>query len=81
MTLRENEWTDFSTLDEHPVLEHLIQNVRPDHTFYHIGTNTRYSDLVDEPIIAFEPRPENADRMEENAELNDASHPPLRGPR
>jgi FkbM family methyltransferase len=71
-----NEWTDFHTLDEQPVLEHLLSNVRPDDVFYDIGANTGlYSclvaGLVDEPIIAFEPHPENADRLEENAEFND----------
>lgn len=70
-----NEWTDFRTIEERPILEHLLSNLRQDDVFYDVGANLGlYSclaaDVVSEPVIAFEPHPNNADRLEENADLN-----------
>lgn len=73
----QNEWTDHRTIDERPILDHLISNVREDDVFYDVGANTGlYSclvaDVVERGPIAFEPHPDNANRLEENAELNGA---------
>jgi len=70
-----NEWTDFRTIEERPVLEHLVSNLRQDDVFYDVGANLGlYSciaaDVVTGPVVAFEPHPHNADRLEENAALN-----------
>ena len=72
-----NEWSDFRTIEEKPVLEHLLSNLRRDDVFYDIGANLGlYSclvaDVVSSPIVAFEPHPDNADRLEKNADLNGA---------
>lgn len=72
-----NEWTDFRTIEERPILDHLVSNLRRDDVFYDVGANLGlYSclvaDVVTEPIVAFEPHPSNADRLEDNAELNGA---------
>jgi FkbM family methyltransferase len=72
-----NEWSDFVSLGERPILEDLAASVRRDDVFYDVGANTGlYSclmaDLVDSPVIAFEPHPENAERLRQNAELNGA---------
>jgi len=72
-----NEWTDLRTIEERPVLDHLVSNLRPDDVFYDVGANIGlYSllvaDVVNRPVIAFEPHPTNADRLEENGDLNDA---------
>ena len=71
----QNEFTDFQQIGERPIIEDLLAEIRPDDVFYDIGANTGlYSclvaDVVDQPVIAFEPHPENADRLEQNAELN-----------
>ncbi|MFC6793797.1 FkbM family methyltransferase [Halobaculum halobium] len=54
-----------------------MSNLHPDDVFYDIGGNLGlYSclvaDVVDQPVIAFEPHPGNAGRLEENADLNGA---------
>ncbi len=72
-----NEWSDFRTIEERPILDHLVSNLHPDDVFYDIGGNLGlYSclvaDVVDQPVIAFEPHPGNAGRLEENADLNGA---------
>lgn len=73
----QNEWTDLETIDERPILNHLLSNVRRDDVFYDVGANIGlYSclvaDVVDRPVVAFEPHPPNADRLEDNVELNEA---------
>lgn len=72
-----NEWTDFRTIRERPILDHLVSELRHDDVFYDVGANLGlYSclvaDVVTRPVIAFEPHPSNADRLEENADLNGA---------
>ncbi|WP_128906184.1 FkbM family methyltransferase [Halorubrum amylolyticum] len=72
-----NEWTDFRTVKERPILDHLVSNLRRDDVFYDVGANLGlYSclvaDVVTRPVIAFEPHPGNADRLEDNADLNGA---------
>lgn len=72
-----NEWTDLETIEERPVLSHLILNLRRDDVFYDVGANIGlYSclvaDVVNGPVVAFEPHSGNADRLEANAELNGA---------
>lgn len=73
-----NEWSDLASIEERPILEDLVSNVRQDDVFYDIGANVGlYSclvaDVVTQPVIAFEPHPDNAGRLEENAELNGAN--------
>ena len=73
----QNEFSDLRQIEERPILEDLLDEIRPDDVFYDIGANIGlYSclvaDIVTEPVIAFEPHPANADRMEQNVELNDA---------
>lgn len=72
-----NEWTDFRTIEERPILDHLVSGLRHDDVFYDVGANLGlYSciaaDVVAGPVVAFEPHPNNADRLEDNAELNGA---------
>ncbi|WP_435065590.1 FkbM family methyltransferase [Halobaculum sp. EA56] len=72
-----NEWTDLNPVEERPVLARLVSDLRPDDVFYDIGANIGlYSclvaDAVSGPVFAFEPHPANADRLEENVELNGA---------
>lgn len=72
-----NEWTDFRSIQEQSILNHLLSNLHRDDVFYDIGANIGlYSclvaDKVTEPVIAFEPHPANADRLEDNIELNSA---------
>lgn len=72
-----NEWSDLTAIEERPVLEDLVSNVQQDDVFYDIGANIGlYSclvaDVVDRPVFAFEPHPENAERLRENVELNGA---------
>ncbi|AUV81401.1 FkbM family methyltransferase [Salinigranum rubrum] len=73
----QNEWSDFVSIAERPILEDLASSIRRDDVFYDIGANTGlYSclmaNLVEQPVIALEPHPQNARRLEENAELNGA---------
>ncbi len=72
-----NEWTDFVALVERPILKHLVSNIEQDDVFYDVGANVGlYSCLVasvvNHPVIAFEPHPGNANRLQENARVNDA---------
>jgi FkbM family methyltransferase len=72
-----NEWTDFRTIEERPILGHLVSNLRSDDVFYDVGANLGlYSciaaDVVTGPVVAFEPHPDNADRLGDNADLNGA---------
>jgi FkbM family methyltransferase len=77
LTPTKNEWSDFVSIAERPILEDIVSNIRPDDVFYDIGANTGlYSclmaDMVEQPVVAFEPHPENAGRLKQNAELNGA---------
>jgi FkbM family methyltransferase len=72
------EFLDLDRVEERPILENLIGELRPDDVFYDVGANIGlYSclaaDEVETEVVAFEPHPLNADRLEENVELNDAS--------
>jgi FkbM family methyltransferase len=72
------EFLDFSQLKERPILAEILANIRPDDVFYDIGANLGlYSclvaDIVDPVVVTFEPHPGNADRLAQNASLNDAS--------
>lgn len=78
-----NEWTDFRTIRERPVIYHLVSHIHQDDVFYDVGANLGlYSclvaDVVDRPIVAFEPHPSNADRLEDNVDLNGADISTLR---
>jgi FkbM family methyltransferase len=70
------EFLDFHRLEERPVLAELLGELRPDDVFYDVGANIGLyaclvADRVDKPVVAFEPHPRNADRLAENARLND----------
>lgn len=72
-----NEFSDFDTLEERPILEALLGELRRDDVFYDVGANVGLyaclaADVVDAPVVAFEPHPENADRLARNVALNDA---------
>lgn len=72
-----NEWSDFRSIEERSALESLVSDLRPDDVFYDVGANLGlYSclaaDVVNGPVIAFEPHPANADRLEANAAVNRA---------
>lgn len=71
-----NEFLDFNRIRERPILEELLGELRPEDTFYDLGANLGlYSCLaadVADRVVAFEPHPENADRLEQNASLNGA---------
>lgn len=78
-----NEWTDLRAIEERPIIDHLVSNLRRDDVFYDVGANLGlYSclaaDVVTQPVIAFEPHPDNADRLEDNADLNGADISVLR---
>jgi FkbM family methyltransferase len=68
------EFRDLNQLKEQPVIEDLIARLHPDDVFYDIGANIgMYSCLaadVASHVIAFEPHPPTADRLEQNAALN-----------
>ena len=71
------EYLDLENLEERPIMEDLLSSIRPGDVFYDVGANVGvYSCLVagvnGTTIVAFEPHPENADRLVENAALNDA---------
>ncbi|MFC6826858.1 FkbM family methyltransferase [Halopelagius fulvigenes] len=73
-----NEFSDLDTLEERPVLEALLGELRPDDVFYDVGANVGlYSclaaDAVEPPVFAFEPHPENADRLAQNVAHNGAN--------
>jgi FkbM family methyltransferase len=72
-----NEFSDLDRIDERPVLADLLEGLQSDDVFYDVGANIgMYSclaaDKLDTTVVAFEPHPENADRLEENVDLNDA---------
>jgi len=72
------EFRDLSQQTERPVIEDLIERLRPDDVFYDIGANIGvYSCLVASvtrnDVIAFEPHPVNADRLDQNVALNNAA--------
>lgn len=72
-----NEWTDLRSIDERPILEDITSNVRRNDVFYDVGANIGlYSCLIagitDNPVIGFEPHPDNAERLKKNADLNGA---------
>lgn len=72
-----NEFLDFDGLEERPILETLLGELRPEDAFYDVGANVGLytclaADVVEEPIVAFEPHPENADRLAQNVARNDA---------
>lgn len=72
------EFLDFDSIEERPILADLIDELRPDDVFYDIGANiglyaALVADVVETAVVAFEPHPVNADRLEENVALNDAA--------
>ena len=79
------EFRRYDTLvGEQRVLERLIEELRPDDIFYDVGANTGlYSCLTGQllqegHVVAFEPHPTNADRLEENVSLNELEVQALR---
>lgn len=74
--LTKQEYYDFVRLPERPILEELLSELRPGDVFYDVGANLGlYSclaaDIIGPGVVAFEPHPKNADRLERNASLND----------
>lgn len=72
-----NEFSDLDGLEERPILESLLGELRPEDTFYDVGANVGLyaclaADVVENPVVAFEPHPENADRLAQNVARNDA---------
>jgi FkbM family methyltransferase len=72
-----NEFTDLWKIDEQPVLADLLGELRPDDVFYDIGANIGLyaclaSQVTDSPVIAFEPHPDNAERLRQNMQHNRA---------
>ncbi|MHC3380552.1 FkbM family methyltransferase [Haloarcula sp. H-GB5] len=72
-----NEFTDLWKIDERPVLADLLEELRPDDVFYDIGANIGLyaclaSEVTDNPVIAFEPHPDNAERLRQNMQHNRA---------
>jgi FkbM family methyltransferase len=72
-----NEFTDLWKIDERPVLADLLGELRPDDVFYDIGANIGLyaclaSQVTDSPVIAFEPHPDNAERLRQNMQHNRA---------
>lgn len=77
-TLTRQEFLDHLHLKEQPILADLLSRIRPDDVFYDIGANIGVytcliADVVDSQVVAVEPHPNNADRLEQNIELNGAS--------
>ncbi|WP_436936372.1 FkbM family methyltransferase [Halovenus marina] len=75
--LTRQEYFDFLELKERPILDDFLSNLRADDVFYDLGANVGlYSclaaDIVTSPVVAFEPHPKNADRLEQNATLNES---------
>lgn len=75
--LTKEEYYDFVRLPERPILEELLSELRPDDVFYDLGANLGlYSclvaDIVEPPVVAFEPHPKNAERLAQNASLTDS---------
>jgi FkbM family methyltransferase len=73
-----NEFSDFDRLEERPVLEDFVDELRPADTFYDIGANVGLyaclaADVVENAVTAFEPHPENADRLVQNVACNGAN--------
>ena len=66
-------------MGEREVLEDFLSEISSDDIFYDIGANvgvyTCFAGNIIDPdlIFAFEPHPENADRLDQNLELNDIS--------
>lgn len=76
MTSR-NEFGEFRRLPERPIIEDLIGRMRPTDVFYDVGANVGVyaclaDSVLDTEVIAFDPEPDNARRLEENVALNDA---------
>ena len=76
--LTQQEYYDFVRLPERPILKDLISELQPNDVFYDIGANLGlYSclvaDIVGPKVVAFEPHPRNADRLAENASLNQSN--------
>jgi FkbM family methyltransferase len=72
-----NEFGELRTLPERPIIEDLLGRLRPDDVFYDIGANIGVyaclaASVLDTEVVAFDPEPDNARRMTENIELNDA---------
>lgn len=70
-----NEFTDLWKIDERPILADLLTELEPDDVFYDIGANIGlYSCLASRvtsaPVFAFEPHPDNAKRLQQNANHN-----------
>lgn len=71
------EYSDFVRLPERQILEDLLTELRSDDVFYDLGANLGlYSCLVasvvEPPVVAFEPHPKNAERLAQNASLNES---------
>ncbi|WP_254543880.1 FkbM family methyltransferase [Halomarina pelagica] len=71
------EFRDLHGFDERAVAADLVSRLRPDDVVYDVGANLGIytclaADVVD-TVIAFEPHPENAARLADNVDLNDAS--------
>lgn len=72
-----NEYFEFVQLRERPILEEMLSELQPDDVFYDLGANLGLhsclvADVVEPTPVAFEPHPKNADRLEQNAELNES---------
>lgn len=63
-------------MGERPVLEDLLQSLKPDDVFYDIGANVgtytcfAASKLGPNAVVAFEPERKSATRLRENLDLN-----------
>lgn len=73
-----NEFNTLENLPEEEVITDVIDSLRPDDVFYDIGANIGIyaclaASIVEPDVIAFDPEPRNAARLEENAALNDAA--------
>lgn len=64
-------------LTERPVIEDLLEELRPDDTFYDIGANIGLFSLLaarklpEGTVLAIEPLPQNIERIRTNLDLND----------
>jgi len=72
-----NEFTDLWKIDERPILADLLGELRADDVFYDIGANVGLyaclaSQVTDTPVTAFEPHPDNAERLRQNMQHNRA---------
>ncbi|MFC7140327.1 FkbM family methyltransferase [Halosimplex aquaticum] len=77
VTTRPELWRLRALNNEREVLTRLFADVRPDDVFFDVGANIGThsclvgQQLVDGSVVAFEPHPNNAQRLKENLSLND----------